>query len=61
MTISEANNPQTMMEHAQTAQQGGEVARNARLELESKTGQKVVTSLNAKSIHKQIEESTDED
>ena len=48
--ISEANNPQTMGDHEQVAQQGGEVARNARLELEEKTGQKVVTSLNAKSI-----------
>ncbi len=53
--ISEITDPQTMAEHARVAQQGGEVARNARLELESKTGQKVVTSLNAKSIHKQIE------
>ena len=58
--ISEANNPQTMMEHARVAQQGGEVARNARLELESKTGQNVVTSLNAKSIHKQIESDTED-
>ena len=49
--ISEATKPQTMDEHAIVAQQGGEVARNARLELEQKTGQKVVTSLNAKSIH----------
>ncbi|MDD3038726.1 hypothetical protein [Bacteroides sp.] len=49
--ISEAVNPQTMDEHAVVAQQGGEVARNARLDLEQKTGQKVVTSLNAKSIH----------
>lgn len=49
--ISEATNPQTMDEHTIVAQQGGEVARNARLELEHKTGQKVITSLNAKSIH----------
>lgn len=49
--ISKAVNPQTMDEHAVVAQQGGEVARNARLELEQKTGQKVVTSLNAKSIY----------
>ena len=34
---------------AQVARQGGEVARNARLELENKTGKKVVSSLNAKS------------
>ncbi|CDN30790.1 hypothetical protein BN938_0685 [Mucinivorans hirudinis] len=54
--ISEATNPQSMDEHATVAQKGGEVARNARLELEQKTGQKVVTSLNAKSIQKSIED-----
>ncbi len=48
-----------MYDHANVAQQGGEVARNARLELEAKTGQKVVTSLNAKSIHRQIDETKD--
>lgn len=30
------------------AKKGGEVARNARMELEQKSGQKVVTSLNSK-------------
>lgn len=54
--ISEATNPQSMDEHATVAQKGGEVARNARLELEQKTGQKAVTSLNAKSIQKSIED-----
>jgi prophage antirepressor-like protein len=48
--ISEATNPETLREHAEAARQGGQVARNARLELEQKTGQKVVTPLNAKSI-----------
>jgi prophage antirepressor-like protein len=33
---------------AQIAKQGGEIARNARMELEAKTGQKVVSPLNAK-------------
>ena len=51
--ISEVTNPQTMDEHAIVAQKGGEIARNARLELEAETGYKVVTSLNAKSIHNQ--------
>ena len=46
--ISEAGNPETMDEHAQIAKQGAEIARNARLELEAKTGQKVVSQLNAK-------------
>jgi prophage antirepressor-like protein len=45
--ISEATNPDTMEEHASVAKQGGEVARNARLELEEKTGQKVISPLNA--------------
>jgi len=30
------------------AQQGGEIARNARLELEEKTGKQVISPLNAK-------------
>lgn len=46
--ISEATAPGTFQKHQQTAQQGGEVALNARLELESKTGKKVVSPLNAK-------------
>ena len=49
--ISDATNPQTMNEHSAVAQKGGEVARTARLELESHTGRKVVTPLNAKAIH----------
>jgi len=46
--ISEATNPNTMNEHVRVAKQGGEVARNARIELEEKTGQKVISPLNAK-------------
>ena len=48
--ISEARNPETFGEHAEVARQGGEVARNARAELEAKTGKAVVTSLNAKDV-----------
>ena len=47
--ISEANNPDTFKEHMDVAHQGGEIARNARLELETKTGKKVISPLNAKS------------
>jgi hypothetical protein len=43
--ISEANDPETFEQHKETAQQGGEIARNARLELETKTRKKVVSSL----------------
>jgi len=46
--ISEATDPNTFQKHKRTAQQGGEVARNARLELESKTGKKVISPLNVK-------------
>ena len=50
--ISAASNPETMQEHKDVARRGGNVARNARLQLEKETGQKVVTPLNAKSIKK---------
>jgi len=46
--ISQAVEPQTFEESKKVAQQGGNVAKVARLELEAKTGKKVVTSLNAK-------------
>jgi len=47
--ISEASSPETFEEHAHVAVQGGEIARNARHELEMKTGKSAVSSLNAKS------------
>ena len=46
--ISESTNPETFNEHCDVAQQGGEIARNARLELEEKTGKQVISPLNAK-------------
>jgi prophage antirepressor-like protein len=46
--ISETTNPDSMNEHEQVAKQGGEIARNARLELEAKTGEKVISPLNAR-------------
>jgi hypothetical protein len=46
--ISQAVEPQAFEESKKVAQQGGNVAKVARLELEAKTGKKVVTSLNAK-------------
>jgi BRO family, N-terminal domain len=48
--ISQAVNPKDFAESKEIAKQGGHVAKVAREELESKTGQKVVTSLNAKSL-----------
>lgn len=47
-SITKAKNPQTLKENAECAHEGGNVAAVARRELESKTGQSVVTSLNAK-------------
>ena len=46
--ISESRNPGTFAQHAEIAQQGGGIARNARLELEEKTGKSVISPLNAK-------------
>lgn len=46
--ISVATSPKDFEESKKVAQQGGNVANVARLELEAKTGKKVVTSLNAK-------------
>jgi hypothetical protein len=46
--ISEAVEPDSFPMHKFVAKQGGEVARNARLELESKTGKKVISPMNIK-------------
>lgn len=48
--ISQAVNPESFEESKKVAQQGGNVAKVALQELESKTGKKVVSELNAKKI-----------
>lgn len=48
--ISQATNPETFEENKKVANQGGNVAKVAMKELETKTGKKVVSSLNAKSL-----------
>ena len=48
--ISQATNPKNLNENKKVAQQGGNVAKIAKEELEAKTGKKVVTNLNAKTI-----------
>lgn len=54
--ISNAIEPESFNESKEIAKQGGNVAKVALTELESKTGKKVVTSLNAKDLlKKQIE------
>ena len=45
--ISSATRPKTIQDHSRVAKSGGGVAKNARLEIEKKTGQKVVSPLNA--------------
>ena len=48
--ISQQTSPQNFTEHKTTATQGGEVAGNARKEIEEKTGKKIVTNKNAKNL-----------
>jgi hypothetical protein len=57
--ISAATNPKDFEENKEVAKQGGNVAKVARLELEDKTGKKVVTSLNAKDALKALPEEKD--
>ncbi len=56
--ISKGKNPQTLKENIDVAKEGGSVAKNARLEIESKTGNKIITNQNAKHM-KQIENKED--
>jgi len=46
--ISESNDPKNFSDHVKNAVDGASIAKNARIELEQKTGKKVVTSLNAR-------------
>lgn len=46
--ISEVIEPDSLDEHINVAKQGGEIAKNARIELELKTGKQVVSPLNAR-------------
>lgn len=46
--ISESSNSQSFSDHVQNAVDGATIAKNARIELEQKTGKKVVTPLNAR-------------
>jgi hypothetical protein len=52
--ISAATNPENFEESKKVAKQGGNVAKVARLELEAKTGKKVVSPLNAKDALKAL-------
>lgn len=48
--ISQAINPESFEQSKNVAKQGGNVAKVARKELEARTGRKVITALNAKSV-----------
>ena len=48
--ISKHKNPKNLEENKKVAQAGGNVAGNARKEIELKTGKKVISKTNAKSI-----------
>ena len=48
--ISKQKNPKNFAENKKVAKKGGDVAKVARLKLESTTGKKVITKANAKSI-----------
>ena len=54
--ISAATNPETFEDSKKVVRQGGNVAKVAIKELEAKTGKKVVTAINAKSILKEIKD-----
>ena len=45
--ISKAKKPETFYENKTVAKEGGIVAKNARIDLESRTGQSVISPLNA--------------
>jgi hypothetical protein len=51
--ISQATDPENLEDSKEVARQGGNVAKVARLELEARTGKKVVTGLNAKKALKE--------
>lgn len=54
--ISKQKNPKNFAENKKVAKKGGDVAKAARLKLESTTGKKVVTKLNAKLIANKIDD-----
>lgn len=52
-SITNAKNPQTYSENVDCAMEGGNIAKIAREQLEAKTGEKVVSELNAGEIQRQ--------
>lgn len=58
--LSKKVKPKTLQENKKVAKKGGTVAGNARKELESKLGEKIITPLNAKDIGKKNNNQIDE-
>ncbi|MBR0460976.1 helix-turn-helix domain-containing protein [Candidatus Saccharibacteria bacterium] len=52
-SITNSKNPQTYQENKNCAVEGGNVAKTAREQLEAKTGEKIVSELNASEIRRQ--------
>ena len=58
--ISKRRNPKTMKQNMQVAKEGGEVAKAARLQLETTIGESVVTPIKASDYIRPIEEALEE-
>ena len=58
--ISKRRNPKNLKQNMQIAQEGGNVAKAARLQLETTIGESVVTSIKASDYIRPIEESSEE-
>ena len=52
--LSKTTNPQTFKENVEIAKQGGNVAGNARKEIEEKSGRPVITSKNATELNQVV-------
>ena len=59
--ISKDKNPQTFKENRVVAKEGGEVAGNARKDIEERTGKPVITSQNAEDFSKLISDVIEND
>lgn len=52
--ISQKREPKSLNENKSVAREGGGVAGNARRDIESKIGKKIITSQNTKTLYKKI-------
>ena len=59
--ISRQRNPKGMVQSRQTAKEGGEVARNARVDIENRLGHSVISSERASDYIRPVEEDKTEE